>query len=38
MCWEALEGVGREADGRDDQNTLYMLIKFSKKKTVKITL
>lgn len=36
MCWEALGGVGREAEGGNDQNTLYMLIKFSKNKTVKL--
>lgn len=37
MYWEVFRGFGREAEGRDDdQNTLYIYIKFSKNKILKL--
>lgn len=36
MSCDVLGGVGREAEGRADQNALYMLIKFSNNKILKI--
>lgn len=38
MCWKIFRGVGREAEGRKDKNTLYMLITFLKNKILKITV